>query len=139
MELLARYVDVICPMFYPSHFEQQFLAHEPAVDRPYRIFFHGSYRNAIIARNHIIVRPWVQAFYLNVSYDRTYYNQDYVQRQVFGARDALNQGYTYWNNSGRYEDLRPDIDTSMAYPWEPPAENAGNLIPFFSEDPGAFR
>lgn len=139
VELLARYVDVICPMFYPSHFEQQFLAHEPAVDRPYRIFFHGSYRNAIIARNHIIVRPWVQAFYLNVSYDRTYYNQDYVQRQVFGARDALNQGYTYWNNSGRYEDLRPDIDTSMAYPWEPPAENAGNLIPFFSEDPGAFR
>lgn len=139
VELLARYVDVICPMFYPSHFEQQFLAHEPAVDRPYRIFLHGSYRNAIIARNHIVVRPWVQAFYLNVSYDRAFYNQDYVQRQVFGARDALNQGYTYWNNSGRYKDLRPDSDVSAPYPWQPPAETPGGTRPFFGEDTGALR
>lgn len=139
VELLARYVDVICPMFYPSHFEQQFLAHEPAVDRPYRIFLHGSYRNAIIARNHIAVRPWVQAFYLNVSYDRAYYNQDYVQRQIFGTRDALNQGYTYWNNSGRYEDLRPDINLSDPYPWQPPAETPSGTRPFFGESRGALR
>lgn len=139
VELLARYVDVICPMFYPSHFEQQFLAHEPAIDRPYRIFLHGSYRNAIIARNHIAIRPWVQAFYLNVSYDRKFYNQDYVQRQVFGARDALNQGYTYWNNSGRYEDLRPDVDLTAPYPWQPPAETPAGRLPFFGEDSGALR
>ncbi|HHU37023.1 MAG TPA: hypothetical protein GXZ47_07320 [Treponema sp.] len=139
VELLARYVDVICPMFYPSHFEQQFLAHKPAVDRTYRIFFHGSYRNAIIARNHVIIRPWVQAFYLNVSYDRAYYNPDYVQRQIFGARDSINQGYTYWNNSGRYEDLRPDIDCTTPYPWDAPQEAPRGIIPFFREDAGALK
>ncbi len=120
VELLARYVDVICPMFYPSHFEQNFLAQSPTEERPYRIYYYGSYRNTIIARNHVIVRPWAQAFYLNVSYDRTFYNPDYVQRQIFGARDSINQGYTYWNNSGRYSDLRPDIDLSTPYPWQTP-------------------
>ncbi len=133
VELLARYVDAICPMFYPSHFEQGFLAQEPAQDRPYRIFYHGSYRNAIIARNHVVVRPWAQAFYLNVSYDRAWYSPDYVQRQAFGARDSLGQGYTYWNNSGRYGDLRPDAGPLAPYPWPAPAESPAPAIPFFGE------
>jgi len=130
IELLARYVDVICPMFYPSHFEQGFLAQEPARDRPYRIYLHGSYRNAVIARNHCIVRPWAQAFYLNVSYDRAYYDEDYVQRQAFGVRDSINQGYTYWNNSGRYSDLRPDAGLANTYPWASPVD-APATRPFF--------
>ncbi len=133
VELLARYVDAICPMFYPSHFEQGFLAHDPAQDRPYRIFYHGTYRNAVIARNHVVVRPWAQAFYLNVSYDRAWYGPDYVQRQAFGARDAIGQGYTYWNNSGRYGDLRPRAGTLDPYPWAAPAESPAPAIPFFGE------
>ena len=131
VELLSRYVDVICPMFYPSHFEQVFLAQSPAQERPYRIYYYGSYRNAIIARNHVIVRPWAQAFYLNVSYDRAWYNPDYVQRQIFGMRDSINQGYTYWNNSGRYADLRPDVDITTPYPWQSPESVFGKKWPVF--------
>ena len=131
VELIARYVDVICPMFYPSHFEQGFLAQAPAAERPYRIYYYGSYRNAIIARNHVIVRPWAQAFYLNVSYDRAWYGPDYVQRQIFGARDSINEGYTYWNNSGRYEDLRPDVGVSDPYPWQAPEAAFGLIGPIF--------
>ncbi|AAC65079.1 hypothetical protein TPASS_0083 [Treponema pallidum subsp. pallidum SS14] len=41
VELLAEYVDVICPMFYPSHFSQSFLAYAPAQERPYRIYYYG--------------------------------------------------------------------------------------------------
>ncbi len=131
VELLSRYVDVICPMFYPSHFEQDFLAQDPAQERPYRIFYYGTYRNTIIARNHVIVRPWVQAFYLNVSYDRTYYNPDYVQKEIYGARDSINQGYTYWNNSGRYGDLRPDIELTTPYPWLTPETGYDKVRPAF--------
>jgi hypothetical protein len=105
VELLASYVDVICPMYYPSHFEQDFLAQAPAELRPYRIYYQGIKRAALIARNKIVVRPYVQAFYLNVSYDRAYYNADYVRREVEGVRDAGNSGFTYWNNSGRYNDI----------------------------------
>ena len=108
VEVLADYVDVICPMFYPSHFRQSFLAQKPAEERPYRIYQQGSYRNKIIAHNKVIVRPWAQAFYIPVSYDKKYYNEDYVQRQIIGIKDSIDEGYAYWNNSGRYADIRPD-------------------------------
>jgi hypothetical protein len=105
VELLASYVDVICPMYYPSHFEQNFLAQNPAVLRPYRIYYEGTLRTRVISRNKVIVRPWAQAFYLNVSYDRKYYNLDYVRYQLEGVHAAGNGGLTYWNNSGRYDDI----------------------------------
>jgi hypothetical protein len=105
VELLSRYVDVICPMYYPSHFEQDFLAQDPAELRPYRIYYQGARRTARIGRGRIVVRPYVQAFYLNVSYDRQYYDGDYVRREVEGVRDAGRGGLTYWNNSGRYDDI----------------------------------
>ncbi|MDR0410769.1 MAG: hypothetical protein LBH75_02190 [Treponema sp.] len=105
VELLAPYVDVICPMYYPSHFEQFFLAQSPAELRPYRIYFIGTGRNMVIARRQAVIRPWAQAFYLNVSYDRKFYNRDYVRRQVEGVNDAGAPGYTFWNTSGRYEDI----------------------------------
>jgi hypothetical protein len=54
---------------------------------------------------------------LNVSYDRKYYNKDYVRRQIFGVRDSMNNGYMYWNNSGRYSDISPDILDTDPYPW----------------------
>ena len=117
VELLSDFVDVICPMFYPNHFEQNFLAYQPEIERPYRIYYYGTYRNAQIARDKVLIRPWAQAFYLNVSYDRKYYNKDYVRRQIFGVRDSMNNGYMYWNNSGRYSDISPDILDTDPYPW----------------------
>lgn len=108
VELIAEYVDVICPMFYPSHFAQNFLAYSPAEERPYRIYYQGSYRNKFIARNKLIVRPWVQAFYIPVSYDKKYYDVNYVKRQILGIQASIDEGYIYWNNSGRYADVRPD-------------------------------
>ena len=116
VEMLANYVDVICPMFYPNHFENNFLAYPPEVERPYRIYFYGCYRNSVIARNKVLIRPWLQAFYLAVSYDKKYYNEDYVLRQVYGTRDSIDNGYMYWNNSGRYDDISPDPGNGT-YPW----------------------
>ncbi|HNY23087.1 MAG TPA: putative glycoside hydrolase, partial [Treponemataceae bacterium] len=131
VELLSRYVDAICPMFYPSHFEQSFLAQAPAEERPYRVFYYGSFRNAVIAHGRSIVRPWAQAFYLNVSYDRAFYDGDYVQKQVYGVRDSIDQGYTYWNNSGRYGDLRPDIGPTAPYAWKSPEAGSARVKPAF--------
>ncbi|MCL2266812.1 MAG: putative glycoside hydrolase [Treponema sp.] len=105
VELLAPWVDVICPMYYPSHWEQWFFAQAPAELRPWRIYYTGTLRNDRIARGQTIIRPWAQAFYLNVSYDRQYYNKDYVRRQIEGMREAGIGGYTYWNILGRYDDI----------------------------------
>ena len=92
-EMLAEYVDVIGPMFYPSHFEQTFLNYAPVADRTYRIYYYGSFRNTVLCRNRAIIRPWIQSFYLNVSYDRLYYDSDYIKKQFFGVRDSLDRGY----------------------------------------------
>jgi len=108
-EMLAEYVDVIGPMFYPSHFEQTFLNYEPVADRTYRIYYYGSFRNTVLCRNRAIVRPWVQSFFLNVSYDRAYYNSSYIEKQFFGTRDSINRGYMCWNNSGDYSTTPPDV------------------------------
>lgn len=132
VELMSEYVDVISPMFYPSHFEQSFLNYSPYSERPYRIYFYGTYRNTVIGRNKIVVRPWVQAFYLGVSYDKTYYNPDYVKREVFGARDGTDRGYMYWNNMGRYDDIAPDPERSAVYPWSAPEAKPGFRKPAFS-------
>jgi hypothetical protein len=105
VEMLAPWVDVICPMYYPSHFEQDFLAQPPEELRPGRIYYLGTLRTARIGRGRVIVRPYVQAFFLNVAYDRKYYNVDYVRREVEGVRSAGSGGLTYWNNSGRYDDI----------------------------------
>ena len=114
-EMLAEYVDVIGPMFYPSHFEQTFLNYAPVADRPYRVYYYGSFRNTILCRNRAVIRPWVQSFYLNVSYDRLYYNSDYVLKEMFGARDALNRGYMCWNNSGEYGTTPADVGEKDLY------------------------
>lgn len=108
-DMLAEYVDVIGPMFYPSHFEQSFLNYAPVADRTYRIYFYGSFRNTIMCRNRAIIRPWVQSFYLNVSYDRLYYDSDYIAKEFFGTRDSINRGYMCWNNAGEYSVTPKDI------------------------------
>ncbi len=105
VELLSHYVDVICPMYYPSHFEQDFLAIAPPEERPYRIYYRGTLRADRIARSRVVIRPYVQSFYLNVSYDRKYYGADYVRFQVDGVRAAGSPGLTYWNNVGRYDEI----------------------------------
>lgn len=119
VELLSRFVDAICPMYYPSHFEQTFLANPPAQLRPYRIYYRGTLRTERIARGKTVVRPYAQAFYLNVSYDKAYYGKDYVRLQADGVRDAGNGGLTYWNNVGRYDEV--------PYPTEAKAADAPSL------------
>ena len=131
--MLSQYVDVICPMFYPSHFEQNFLETSPVVERPYRIYFYGTYRNTIIGRNKVVVRPWVQAFYMGVRYDRAYYDKNYVKREIYGVRDGVDRGYMYWNNSGGYyDDISPDPKDGEKSPWHENESDLQKRLPAFS-------
>lgn len=105
VELFRKYVDVICPMFYPSHFEQNFMAYDPAEKRPFRIYYFGDLRNYYIARKSLVIRPYVQAFNLHVSYDRKYFGPDYVAEEIKGVDESTSMGYTFWNMGGQYSIL----------------------------------
>lgn len=98
--------------------------YKPYEERPYRIYYYGTYRNTVIARDKVVVRPWVQAFFLNVPYDRAYYDKEYVLKEVFGVRDSVDRGYMFWNNAGNYTKLSPDPgDTEYTGPSYEAAKN----------------
>lgn len=105
VEIFSNYVDIICPMYYPSHFAQSFLAYEPKRERPYRIYYQGAYRAKFIARNKAIIRPWAQCFYIPVSYDRQFYGAYYIKSQIKALKDSINEGFAFWNSVGNYKDL----------------------------------
>ncbi|MEB3236407.1 MAG: putative glycoside hydrolase [Candidatus Sericytochromatia bacterium] len=96
---MAKEVDVICPMVYPSHFYPPFDGFARPADQPYYFISQGVAR----VRNHIgegtVIRPWLQAFGYMVSN----YNADYVYKQLQGGRDGKAVGWLLWNASNKYD------------------------------------
>jgi len=103
IEMLADYVDVISPMFYPSHFLSSFYGELEYLDRAEYIYREGTRRAKIITKNRTLIRPYVQAFLigkeLNMEYDE--YTK-YLEVQIDGLTEAGASGYTMWNSSNRY-------------------------------------
>lgn len=103
LELLSSYTDVICPMFYPSHFPAAFLPGLDYLERAERIYYEGTTRASSIINGQSIIRPYVQAFLLGKELKMnaaTYSN--YLLKQVEGTLAAPSSGFTLWNNSNRY-------------------------------------
>ena len=104
---LGEYVDVISPMFYPSHFALSFLPELSYLDRSRVIYDDGTRRareiTARSASGSVLIRPYVQAFLIGpeLQYEAPDYLR-YLQLQLEGAANAVADGYTLWNASGRY-------------------------------------
>ncbi len=103
IELVSHYVDVICPMYYPSHFPRQFRNDLPYLERAEWIYQEGSVRSSRIAEGRSLIRPYVQAFLLPFEYymEEPEYTE-YLQRQLKGTDSSPASGFTLWNNTNRY-------------------------------------
>jgi hypothetical protein len=103
IEMVSHYVDVICPMYYPSHFPRDFMKDTPYLERAEYIYRHGSDRAARIVEGRSIIRPYVQAFLIGgeLKFEEPTYS-DYLTRQLRGAGEGGASGFTLWNNSNRY-------------------------------------
>lgn len=101
--LIARYVDVISPMYYPSHFASKFLGDLDYLDRARAIYRNGTGRASRITGETAIIRPYVQAFLIGseLEMDRPTY-LEYLEEQIHGSRAGGGDGYLLWNYSGRY-------------------------------------
>ena len=112
IETLADYVDVICPMFYPSHFPRDFLKEMEYLPRAKRLYQEGAQRAASIVDRRSLVRPYVQAFLIGgeLAFSIPTYSQ-YLMNQIEGALESPASGFTLWNASNRYymvkESLKP--------------------------------
>ncbi|MGH3029248.1 MAG: putative glycoside hydrolase [Gaiellaceae bacterium] len=95
---LAKYLDVVYPMVYPSHYGPgEYNLNDPnavpgiTVARSLRDF-----RRALRGRDTLLV-PWLQDFTLG----REYTLED-VRAQVQAARDLGSKGFLLWNAAGVY-------------------------------------
>lgn len=103
ISMFSQYVDVICPMFYPSHFSDAFLGHMDYFERADYIYRMGSNRAERLSRDNTIIRPYVQAFLLGSEWNFTrdgYW--DYLSGQLRGVQDSRANGFTLWSMGNDY-------------------------------------
>ena len=112
IEILSEYVDVISPMFYPSHFPHDFLGDRSYLERAHDIYEKGVRRARHLVQGRSYIRPYVQAFLIGgeLRMEEEEYGR-YLTLQLQGNRTAGGTGFTLWNASNRYymvtEPLRP--------------------------------
>ncbi|MGL4368543.1 MAG: putative glycoside hydrolase [Spirochaetota bacterium] len=98
IELLAKWCDVISPMLYPSHFNDNFDGYAKPGDAPY-YFINAGCRKFSEKAGSTPIRPWLQAFGWRVSN----YNASYITEQIRGSNDANACGYLFWNAGNNYD------------------------------------
>lgn len=103
IDMFADYVDVICPMFYPSHFPSRFMEKLGLHERAESIYREGTERAEKIAGDRSVIRPYVQAFLIGQErkLERPEYSR-YLDMQIKGLYAAGSCGFTLWNASGSY-------------------------------------
>ena len=122
LEQISPHVDVICPMFYPSHFPENFLNLENPGQYPHRIM--KSSLQEMKKRTDKEIRPWIQGFW---------YTPDEIDAQLKGVAENEIQTWTVWNPSGRYAEtfnaLAARTGTSFPEPeFYPPLEDLKDRI-----------
>ncbi len=95
----AGYVDIICPMIYPSHFAPGFEGIERPADHPEYFIAEGIRRFQSLAGPDAIIRPWLQAF----PYRVTDFDGGYILAQISAAATAGGSGWCLWSPTGRYD------------------------------------
>ena len=96
--LLAKYLDTIYPMVYPSHYGAgEYNISDPCAEPGRTVSFSLlDFRRKLEGRRTEIV-PWLQDFSLGCSYTLSD-----VQEQIHAARRARSAGFMLWNAAGEY-------------------------------------
>jgi hypothetical protein len=106
---IAKTVDCICPMIYPSHWPLNSLGTKYPDKEPYKVIYSAT-KLAVDATKLIpgkcaVVRPFFQAFtatWLPKEIYKTYSNRD-LQEQVSAGEEAGAGGFLLWNPRANYE------------------------------------
>jgi len=94
----AKYVDIICPMIYPSHFAPGFEGRKRPGDDPEYFIGEGTRRFVELAAGQAEIRPWLQAF----PYRTSNFDGQYIGTQISAARTSGGTGWCLWNPACRY-------------------------------------
>ncbi|MFQ5796585.1 MAG: putative glycoside hydrolase [Candidatus Bipolaricaulia bacterium] len=93
LEEMARYVDVISPMVYPSLFNGKLKS------QPY--YTVRTVLEKGLERVNVPLRPYLQGFRLEIPSNMSYF--DYIERQITAVSDLGIDGYIIWNPRSDYK------------------------------------
>ena len=96
---MSKYCDVLSPMIYPSHFFHMDGYAFPG-DAPEH-FIGASmerFRQITQTSNHVVLRPWLQAF----AWRTKTYSAEYIKVQVKTSKAKGGTGFLFWNARNDY-------------------------------------
>ncbi len=114
LEALAKHVDYIAPMLYPSGFHKGIPPYHNPVEYPYEIVYlsleRARQRTAIAGHR---FRPWLQAF-RDYAFDKRSFTGEPLKRQIEATETFGAGGWMLWNPRNVYEaeGLRPQISVA---------------------------
>jgi hypothetical protein len=96
---LAKYVDAVYPMVYPSHYNPgEFNLPDPSSTPAKTVAFSlRDFRNAMLGRKALLI-PWLEDFSLTSAH----HPPEEVEAQIEAARKAHTNGFLLWNPEGVY-------------------------------------
>jgi hypothetical protein len=99
LKAMAPYIDVLSPMFYPSHFHSGYDDIEDPGAHPF-YFVNTGVRKAkeILSGEVVAVVPWLQGFDLR----SPNFGPDYILKQIRACRKEGVESYLIWNASNDY-------------------------------------
>lgn len=108
IEVIAPFVDALCPMVYPSTFNAGLPGEDPkyrnAIAYPYEIVnksIERAVRRAKVTNPGIEIRPWLQDFQ-DYAFDGRTYTPAEIRQQIDGVRDAGGRGWLLWDPAVHY-------------------------------------
>jgi len=108
IDMLTKHCDVLSPMLYPSHFNDNFDGYKNPGDHPYHFIAAGCRKMIELSGGKVLIRPWLQAFGWRVSR----FNADYITKQVKASNDSGAYGYLFWNASNKYSQVLQSMGDS---------------------------
>jgi len=111
---MAKHLDYICPMIYPSHYGPGNFGLEHPDTMPYETVLEALKKSQAVmdqaaeADGHVssqaIVRPWLQDFTASYLGEGNYipYGYNEVQRQIQAVKDAGYDEWMLWSAANRY-------------------------------------
>jgi hypothetical protein len=104
VERMAQYLDILCPMLYPSTFGSGIPGYKLAIAYPYEVVYESAQRAVNRVRPfNCAVRPWIQDF-PDYRFDKRVYGKAEIQAQIKGCFDAGCIGFMAWDHRVKYTD-----------------------------------
>ncbi|MBN2307307.1 peptidoglycan DD-metalloendopeptidase family protein [Candidatus Peregrinibacteria bacterium] len=124
---IAKNVDVIYPMVYPSHISPGYNGFYNPYGAPYSFIYDSIGKFIKAANGNAEIRPWIQGFAMRIPN----YGPWFVAEQIKATYDTSANDFVIWNASNNYSTSWSSLGMLPPEPPEPlspPLENAAKRV-----------